>query len=137
MFERVESRPQTWPREILRLPDTPKQCTYSGAHFTVGVPGGGKRFHTVVKVCSGDRCSQLSHLVYLSPGGFSWGYTGYAPSDLARSILADYAGVAVADTFYQDFEQQVISALPETWVLDSETIYRWLVGRLTSKEVSP
>lgn len=37
----------------------------------------------------------LAHVVKHSPGGFSWGYGGSGPSELARCILLDYLGDAV------------------------------------------
>ena len=42
-----------------------------------------------------------------------WGYGGSGPSDLARSILADFAGIKVADMFYQDFKWDFIAKQPE------------------------
>ena len=121
LFDRIEVGPKSWPAEMLRLPRQPKDCTYSGVH--VGSDA-------VVTVCSGGSCGPLAHLVYHSPTGFSWGYGGSGPADLARSILADFAGRPVADAAYQDFKFDVIARLPETWRLDGVSIFRWLDGWL-------
>jgi len=41
-------------------------------------------------VIDGNKELPLPHLVKHSPDGFEYGYSGSGPSDLARSILADF-----------------------------------------------
>jgi len=73
----------------------------------------------------------LRHIVYHSPTGMEWGYGGSGPSDLARSILADFAGVKVADTFYQDFKWDFIAKQPEKgFQISGQEILNWLKRRI-------
>lgn len=44
-----------------------------------------------------------------SPDGFSWGYGGSGPAQLALAILADYRDDEFAVRHYQDFKKSVIS----------------------------
>ncbi len=44
-----------------------------------------------------------------SPDGFSWGYGGSGPADLARSILADYLGHIPHPAIYQQFKYQHVA----------------------------
>lgn len=56
-----------------------------------------------------------------SPDGFSWGYSGSGPAQLALAILLR-AGVPpeVARLHYQDFKQKFIAPLPQEsrWEID-------------------
>lgn len=73
----------------------------------------------------------LQHIVYHSPTGMEWGYSGSGPSDLARSILADVAGIRVADTFYQEFKQAIIASLPqEGFRLPEADVRAWLAAQV-------
>ena len=73
----------------------------------------------------------LKHIVYHSPAGMEWGYEGSGSADLARSILADFAGIKVADTFYQDFKWDFISKQPEKgFTITGEEILNWLKRRI-------
>jgi hypothetical protein len=47
-----------------------------------------------------------------SPDGFSWGYAGSGPAQLALALLADYLGDKEAQRLYQDFKF-VIARLPQ------------------------
>ena len=49
-----------------------------------------------------------------SPDGFSWGYYGSGPAQLALAILLE-AGVSVDDArkLHQEFKQQFVAKLPE------------------------
>lgn len=60
-----------------------------------------------------------------SPTGFSWGYGGSGPAQLALAILADYLDDdEQALRLYQDFKWKVIAGLPqgEDWTLSSDAI---------------
>ena len=73
----------------------------------------------------------LRHIIYHSPTGMEWGYGGSGPSDLARSILADFAGIKVADTFYQDFKWDFIAKQPEEgFQIVGREILNWLKRRI-------
>ncbi len=73
----------------------------------------------------------LKHIVYHSPTGMEWGYGGSGPSDLARSILADFAGIKVVDTFYQDFKWDFIAKQPEKgFQISGQEILDWLKRKI-------
>lgn len=90
----------------------------------------------------------LPHIVKHSPDGFSWGYGGSGPADLARSLLIHAldvprhrdalggdcegcwwcdGGYAIEPAMYQAFKAQVIAQLPgdEDWELDRDVVKRW------------
>jgi hypothetical protein len=48
-----------------------------------------------------------------SPDGFSWGYAGSGPSQLAFAILQRAVGVEFAEHHYQQFKFDVIVAVPQ------------------------
>lgn len=57
-----------------------------------------------------------------SPDGFSWGYSGSGPAQLALAILLDYTeDVQQALQHYQEFKSHVIAALPQE-------VGRWEIG---------
>src|SRR5437016_4348213 len=66
-----------------------------------------------VTVQSGRRRPRpLRHRVYHSPDGFSWGYGGSGPADLARSILADHLrGRIPHQSIYQAFKRDFVAGL--------------------------
>jgi hypothetical protein len=72
----------------------------------------------------------LEHRVRHSPTGFSWGYGGSGPADLARSILWDFLGNEPAPWLYQAFKFAYVGRWPQdgNWVLPAEEIRQWLLG---------
>lgn len=71
-----------------------------------------------------------------SPDGFSWGYSGSGPSQLALGILLEETDQANAEHLYMDFKWAITSNLPEkSWSLTSEEIQNWLnqKGRAVSE----
>lgn len=54
-----------------------------------------------------------------SPDGFSWGYQGSGPAQLALAILLKFLTVSLALEWYQEFKRDFVSKLPES---DFETI---------------
>src|SRR5690606_35743395 len=73
----------------------------------------------------------LRHIVRHSPTGMEWGYGGSGPSDLARSILADFAGIKVADMFYQEFKWDFIAKQPEKgFQISGQEILDWLKRKI-------
>lgn len=93
----------------------------------------------------------LRHYVRHSPSGFSWGYEGSGPAELARCILIDHYDLHVLSdarglgielpVSYQDFKRDVIARLadwmdtqrfpPSTpvWELTNVEIYDWIRAR--------
>lgn len=50
-----------------------------------------------------------------SPDGFSWGYGGSGPAQLALALLLHYSkDKYFSAQWYQDFKYQVIASLPQT-----------------------
>lgn len=48
-----------------------------------------------------------------SPTGFSWGYGGSGPAQLALAILLDYCGKTKALRYYQDFKWRTVARWPQ------------------------
>ena len=63
----------------------------------------------------------LQHVNH-SPDGFSWGYGGSGPSQLAFALLLDVMGLDFAKKHYMDFKWLVIAALPKEWAMTAEDI---------------
>lgn len=64
-----------------------------------------------------------------SPDGFSWGYGGSGPSQLALALLLEATDQETALKYYQDFKWDVISKLPMSEDFEmpaQEYIYNWL-----------
>jgi hypothetical protein len=74
--------------------------------------------------------ARLKHQVRHSPTGFSWGYLGSGPADLARSILADHLGYVPPLSVYQDFKRQFVARWEQgrPWRITSEQIEEWIVS---------
>jgi hypothetical protein len=63
-----------------------------------------------------------------SPDGFSWGYQGDGPTELADALLADSTGSAdVARRHAQRYSAEVIAGLPhgQAWSLPVATVAGW------------
>ena len=84
----------------------------------------------------------LRHVVLHSPTGFSWGYSGSGPADLALSILCDvlgerptekqiYHGRFKAYPHHQDFKREFVAQWEYggRFEIDSDTIRDWLRKR--------
>ena len=82
----------------------------------------------VVTVCDGQRCQGLPlrlDLLNHSPTGFSWGYGGSGPAQLALALLADALGDDDrAIRLHQQFKFKVVTAWPEgeRWWTTTEQI---------------
>lgn len=64
-----------------------------------------------------------------SPDGFSWGYHGSGPAQLALALLLDVTGDArLAEHWYQRFKADRVAGWPQDggWVTTTESIERWL-----------
>lgn len=60
-----------------------------------------------------------------STTGFSWGYEGSGPAQLALAILCDFLGnTEEAQSVYQEFKSEIVAGLPQgqPWVLTGQQI---------------
>jgi hypothetical protein len=74
-------------------------------------------------------------LINKSPTGFSWGYNGSGPAQLALALLADAIGDEEALKIYQSFKNYYVVVLPSEWYAPAEEI-RDLANHLkTSQDV--
>ncbi|MFB9250495.1 DUF6166 domain-containing protein [Sphaerisporangium melleum] len=84
----------------------------------------------------------LYHHLAHSPTGFSWGYTGEGPHDLARSVLADRLGWVPNMLIYSEFCNDVVYRLPDDFILKFEEVDKWirehscLIGRNPKADLS-
>lgn len=70
-----------------------------------------------------------------SPTGFSWGYGGSGPAQLALAILLDVTGdEQLAVNYHQDFKWQFVAAWKENWEITSEQVLEWLKIKAVTKE---
>jgi hypothetical protein len=82
----------------------------------------------VVTVCDGQKCEALPLRLDLfnhSPSGFSWGYGGSGPAQLALALLANALGDDDrAIRRHHDFKFKVVAAWPEEerWWITAEQI---------------
>lgn len=83
----------------------PGDCT-PGADTFVSITRAGADDFELVKLEESLRYRQHS------PAGFSWGYEGSGPAQLAFAILQTAVGVEFAEQRYLDFKRDVISAIP-------------------------
>jgi len=69
----------------------------------------------------------LFHAVDISPTGFSWGYSGQGPTDLARSLLLDRLDYAPHDHVVIPFRDDIVAALPaDSFVLTYQVVDAWI-----------
>jgi hypothetical protein len=66
-----------------------------------------------------------------SPDGFSWGYQGSGPAQLALAILCDAIGPNEAVRWHQDFKRDHIAklALVDAWTMPASLVWSWWVFR--------
>ena len=97
-----------------------------------------------VEVVRNGVAQPLVHHVLHSPVGFTWGYDGSGPHELARCILIDYLDLKDESIFsslpsnYHDFVRDHIATLPPhgtpcTWVISGSTIAAWLKEHASEK----
>lgn len=74
------------------------------------------------------RSRVLDHYSYHSPTGFSWGYLGSGPAELAGCLLRDYLGFFPPAGLTQAFKESYVARWPQDggWRLDGEEIRAWL-----------
>ncbi len=108
--------PTPWP-----TPPTPSVDRREGAY--VGTTG--DLDHTIT-VTDAEGTRPLYHHVRHSPTGYSWGYGGDGPHDLARSILYDRLGYVPSPYIYSQFCADVISGLPPDFTLTYKQVDTWI-----------
>jgi hypothetical protein len=63
-----------------------------------------------------------------SPTGFSFGYRGSGPAQLALALLLEVTDRGTAEKLYHDFMSDVVARFPERgeWELTSNQILQWV-----------
>ena len=75
---------------------------------------------------NGEILAKRYDLLSASPSGFSWGFSGSGPSQLAIAMLAHAFGDEFAFEHYQQFKREVVSELPEDgWTLTTSDLDAW------------
>ncbi|HDL19915.1 MAG TPA: hypothetical protein ENH30_01420 [Nitrospirae bacterium] len=64
-----------------------------------------------------------------SPTGFSWGYAGSGPAQLALAIMLEYLPPEKATLLYQDFKAEVIANIQGDFSIDIDTVIGWIFWR--------
>lgn len=99
-----------------------KTYTGHGHRPEVGGPGD-------VYVTENGVTKPLEHRVRHSPDGFSWGYGGSGPAELARCLLWDALGEEPLPWLYQRFKAEHVATWPMEervcWKLTDVDILKW------------
>jgi hypothetical protein len=70
--------------------------------------------------------------VYHSPTGFSWGYHGSGPAQLAFAILDKYFNgqeTHFVESVYQKFKQEFVATWKgDSWELNSKDVEMWILS---------
>jgi hypothetical protein len=121
---------------LLQWSKTMTRKTYIGTPHRDSISG-----QSLVTVCDGQKCQPLSLRLDLfnhSPTGFSWGYGGSGPAQLALALLADSLGDNDrAIRLHQDFKFKVVACWPEgeRWWITTEQITA--VVKVIEQEAAP
>src|SRR5574343_345064 len=73
------------------------------------------------------------HIKNHSPTGFSWGYNGSGPAQLALALLCDATNdVKLAERYYLRYKVDVVARLPSTeeFSISEEEINKWLTMQI-------
>ena len=71
-----------------------------------------------------------------SPNGFSWGYLGSGPAQLALALLYDVTGdKELSIKQHQDFKSHFVAVWQGDWEITDEAIRHWLRIRRWEEEV--
>lgn len=125
---RLEYRGRPPEREL--LPTAPRVGTITLSRVaevepdSIGEPG-----HTRVELVAPDGRARLlpRPIVYHSPTGFSWGYRGSGPADLAANILALFVSWKEAWRLHQAYKEDVVARIPdEGGRVDCRDVRLWL-----------
>lgn len=109
------------------------KCVKTGLTMkTIEYRGQRESQDSVRRALEDGTCEPLSLRLDLrshSPTGFSWGYWGSGPAQLALAILADYLsgfvfGDQIAEILYHPFKESVVGTLGDNWVLTRQDVAR-------------
>ncbi len=75
-------------------------------------------------------------LINKSPTGFSWGYNGSGPAQLALALLADATSDKEAIEMYQSFKNYFVAVLSAEWYAPEEEI-REIATHLKDSQAAP
>lgn len=66
-----------------------------------------------------------------SPTGFSWGYCGSGPAQLALAILLDVTGdEELALRHHQPFKDKYVAGWKDDWEITSAQVLDWINGKV-------
>lgn len=117
-WARLAAKPPTpWP-----APPTPSLDKAEGAY--VGTTGDDLDY--LITVTDADGARPLYHHAEHSPTGYSWGYGGSGPHDLARSILYDRLGYVPSPHICTRFVTDIIRKLPGDFTLTYKQVDHWI-----------
>jgi hypothetical protein len=73
-----------------------------------------------------------------SPDGFSWGFAGSGPAQLALGILLELYGEEIAKDLYQDFKDEIIAnlAISGDFIINIESVKVWVDTKLKGRQGS-
>ncbi len=110
--------PRSWP-----APPLPSVGRAAGAYH--GFENDGEY---EVRVVDETGSRTLYHAVEDSPTGYSWGYIGAGPTDMARSLLLDRMGYVPQNLPLRMFRDEVVGRLESTFVLTYAEVDAWIDG---------
>lgn len=105
-------------------PDPPQPSVNRAEGAYVGTQTAHQNSQVTITDTHGTR--PLYHHVLHSPTGYSWGYDGDGPHDLARSILYDRLGYVPAETIYSQFCADIVYNLPADFTLTYKQVDNWI-----------
>jgi hypothetical protein len=115
-LEQDQKPPKPWPPPPEASVDR-KTGAYHGRHVE----------HEREVVCvdeTGQRA--LYHAVDSSPTGYSWGYSGSGPHDMARSLLRDRLGYVPQLPVVSRFAKEIVARLPASFTLTYAEVDAWI-----------
>jgi hypothetical protein len=115
-LEEDRKPPKAWP-----TPPPPSVGRDVGAYH--GRPGDGGYEVTCVDA-GGER--PLYHAVHWSPTGYSWGYSGAGPTDMAASLLLDRLGYVPQRRIVYRFRDDVVAVLSANFMLTYADVDAWI-----------
>ena len=72
-----------------------------------------------------------------SPDGFSWGYSGSGPAQLALAVLLEHLPQEEARELHQAFKRDVIASLPQADVAVSINLDQWIQRHREEARLQP
>lgn len=119
--------PRAWP-----APPRPSVGRIVGAYHGQMANGDFK-----VEVIDDTGSRKLYHAVEDSPTGYSWGYIGAGPTDMARSLLLDRLGYVPQPLPLNLFCNEVVARLDDEFVLTYAEVDAWIDSHCEYFAVDP